>query len=275
MTLDRSPFEVAEASAQVLADLTGHDHHDVAVVLGSGWMPAADALGDSTSELEQGELGGFPPPTVAGHSGTVRSIAVGDHRVLVFLGRVHLYEGHSPAVVVHGIRTAAAAGCQTVVLTNAAGGINAEYGPGQLVLVRDHINLTGASPLSGPPPPLGRAGRFVDLTDLYSQRLRALAHLEDPSLAEGVYAALRGPHYETPSEVAMLRSLGTDLAGMSTALEAIAARHLGVEVMGLSLVTNVAAGLHEGPVAHDEVVAAGAAAAQRVGSFLSGLLHRL
>ncbi|MGH9294786.1 MAG: purine-nucleoside phosphorylase, partial [Acidimicrobiales bacterium] len=185
------------------------------------------------------------------------------------------YEGHSPDVVVHSVRTAAAAGCHTLVLTNAAGGINEAYRAGEAVLVRDHLNLTGTSPLTGPPPPPGMGARFVDLTDLYSSRLRALARAEDPQLAEGVYAALRGPHYETPAEVAMLRGLGTDLVGMSTALEAIAARHLGLEVLAVSLVTNAAAGLHEGPVNHEEVVATGAAAAGRVGALLAAVLQRL
>jgi purine-nucleoside phosphorylase len=193
----------------------------------------------------------------------------------VFLGRVHLYEGHSPATVVHGVRTAVAAGCRTIVLTNAAGGLRAENPVGRPVLIRDHLNLTGMSPLSGPPPPAGYHARFVDLTDLYSARLRALCLTEDPSLAEGVYAALLGPHYETPSEVAMLQGLGADLVGMSTALEAIAARHLGAEVLGVSLVTNLAAGLSHGGVAHEEVVATGAAAAGSVGALLAAILRRL
>ncbi|MGH9293367.1 MAG: purine-nucleoside phosphorylase [Acidimicrobiales bacterium] len=275
------PYAQAESSAAALARLTGRENHDVAVVLGSGWLPAADALAahvspnESPSDLKLDSLGGFPPPTVAGHAGRVRSAVVGEHRVVVFLGRVHLYEGHSPDVVVHSVRTAAAAGCHTLVLTNAAGGVNDDYRAGQAVLVRDHLNLTGASPLSGAPPPPGKGSRFVDLTDLYSSRLRALALAEDPELAEGVYAALRGPHYETPAEVAMLRGLGADLVGMSTALEAIAARHLGVEVLAVSLVTNVAAGLHEGPVSHEEVVATGTAAAGRVGALLAAVLQRL
>jgi purine-nucleoside phosphorylase len=269
------PFERATADAARLAVLTGQEHHDVAVVLGSGWSPAAEALGGDAVEVSVSDLGGFPAPTVAGHAGTVRSVEVHGHRVLVFLGRVHLYEGHQPDVVVHGVRTAVASGCRTVVLTNAAGGINPSYRVGQPVLIRDHLNLTATSPLSGPPPPPGYPARFVDLTDLYSGRLRQLAHDEDPTLAEGVYAALPGPHYETPSEVAMLRGLGADLVGMSTALEAIAARHLGAEVLGLSLVTNAAAGVDHGPVNHEEVLAAGADAAGSVGELLAAVLGRL
>jgi purine-nucleoside phosphorylase len=269
------PFALADAAAAVLADRTGRDRHDIAVVLGSGWLPAADAFGGDSVELPVTDLGGFPAPTVAGHAGQVRSLLVGRHRVLVFLGRVHLYEGNSPAAVVHGVRTAVASGCRIVVLTNAAGGINPDYRVGQPVLIRDHLNLTACSPLGGAHPPPGYQGRFVDLTDLYSPRLRDLARAEDPTLAEGVYAALPGPHYETPAEVAMLRGLGADLVGMSTVLEAIAVRHLGAEVLGVSLVTNVAAGLAHGPVSHEEVIAAGAAAAESVGTLLAALIDRL
>jgi purine-nucleoside phosphorylase len=269
------PFSEAEASARVLERITGRRQHDVAIVLGSGWLPAADALCPDDVDIPVTELGGFPAPTVAGHMGQMRSGEAGGRRLLVFLGRVHLYEGHSPATVVHAVRTAVLAGCGVVILTNAAGAINAAYRIGQPVLLQDHLNLTGASPLAGPPPPTGYPGRFVDLSNLYSPRLRALARAEDASLVEGVYAALRGPHYETPAEIVMLRGLGADLVGMSTALEAIAARHLEAEVLGLSLVTNVAAGLHEGPVNHEEVLAAGAAAAGRVGGLLAALLGRL
>lgn len=268
------PFEAASLAADRLRQLTGRASHDVAVVLGSGWLPAADALaGDrAVTEVSFADLGGFPRPTVAGHSGTVRSFEIAGQCVLCFLGRVHLYEGNSPESVVHGVRMAVEGGCRLVILTNAAGGLDPSYRVGQPVLIRDHLNLTGLSPLAGPPPPPGYAARFVDLTDLYSRRLRALARAEEPSLREGVYAALGGPHYETPAEVTMLRRLGADLVGMSTALEAIAARHLGAEVLGLSLVTNVAAGIsHEG-VNHEEVLAAGASAAGEVGELLARLI---
>src|SRR5205823_5380328 len=264
--------EAARDSAARLADLTGQPRHDVAVVLGSGWAPAADALGSTVAEVPLDALGGFPLTTVGGHSAAVRSVRAGDVRALVFLGRVHLYEGHDPATVVHGVRTAVAAGCQVVVLTNAAGGIREGYQVGQPVLIHDHLNLTGCSPLGGPPPPGGYPPRFTDLTDLYSARLRALAAAADAGLPEGVYAALPGPHYETPAEIRMLRTLGADLVGMSTVLEAIAARHLGAEVLAISLVSNLAAGLAPHGLDHAEVVAAGKAAAGRMGSLLAGLL---
>jgi purine-nucleoside phosphorylase len=270
------PFHQAESAARMLAARTGRDQHDVAVVLGSGWLPAADALcPHPDADLPVTDLVGFPAPTVVGHAGRVRSGTLGRQRLLIWLGRVHLYEGHSPATVVHAIRTVAAAGCRTVILTNAAGTINPTYRVGQPVLIRDHLNLTAASPLAGPPPPDPYPGRFVDLTDLYSARLRALAQEDHPGLLEGVYAGLRGPHYETPAEVTMLRGLGADLVGMSTVLEAIAARHLGVEVLGLSLVTNVAAGLQDEPVSHAEVLAAGAGSAAQVGALLAALVSRL
>jgi purine-nucleoside phosphorylase len=268
---DANPYAAAEASADRLAELTGQAAHDVAVVLGSGWAEAADALGTGT-EVPVGDLGGFPPPTVPGHAGVVRSIRIEELRVLVFLGRTHLYEGHPVATVVHGVRTAVISGCRAIVLTNASGGIREGYQVGQPVLISDHLNLTARSPLAGPPPPDGYPSRFTDLTDLYARRLRALARSADPPLAEGVYAALPGPHYETPAEIRMLRSLGADLVGMSTALEAIAARHLGAEVLAISLVTNLAAGLAPAGLDHAEVTAAGKAAAGRMGALLADIL---
>jgi purine-nucleoside phosphorylase len=273
------PYAAAAASAARLGELTGQPRHDVAVVLGSGWASAAAAIGTATAEVPVADLGGFPPPTVAGHAGVVRSVPVqgegeaGGVRALVFLGRAHLYEGHSPDTVVHGVRTAIAAGCRVVVLTNAAGGISG-YPVGQPVLLRDHLNLTGRSPLAGPPPPDGYPGRFADLTEAYSARLRGLAQQAGEDLPEGVYAGLPGPHYETPAEIRMLRLFGADLVGMSTVLEAIAARHLGAEVLGISLVTNPAAGLGEGDLNHAEVVAAGQAAADRMGALLAAVLPR-
>jgi purine-nucleoside phosphorylase len=254
-------------AAKALAELTGVDRHDVAVVLGSGWAPAADRLGAPDHEFEVTRLPGFPAPSVAGHSGRVRSVTVGGRRVLVFLGRTHLYEGRGVEPVVHGVRTACAAGCKVVVLTNAAGGLRAGYTIGQPVLIADHLNLTARSPLVG--------ARFVDLTDLYAARLRELARAAEPELAEGVYAALPGPHYETPAEIRMLRTLGADLVGMSTALEAIAARAEGAEVFGLSLVTNLAAGITGEPLDHAEVLAAGRAAATRMGDLLATLTARM
>ena len=256
----------AAAAAAAITAATGVDAHDVAVVLGSGWRPAADLIGEPAHEIAMADLPGFVPPAVPGHGGTIRSVPVGERRALVLLGRTHLYEGHGVEAVAHGVRTAAAAGCRTVVLTNAAGGIREGMRVGDPVLIADHLNLTGRSSLVGP--------RFTDLTDLYSPRLRALAREIDPSLAEGVYAGLPGPHFETPAEIRMLRALGADLVGMSTVLEAIAARAEGVEVFGLSLVTNLAAGMTGEPLDHHEVLAAGVASAGRMGELLRDLIAR-
>jgi purine-nucleoside phosphorylase len=258
---------VAARAAAALAVATGVPQHDVALVLGSGWVRAADALGKPEVELPVTELPGFLPPAVAGHAGRLRSVRVGEQRVLVLLGRTHLYEGRGVDPVVHGVRVAAAAGCRTVVLTNAAGGIREGLSVGQPVLISDHLNLTARSPLVG--------ARFVDLVDLYSARLRELVRAVDPSLEEGVYAAIPGPHYETGAEVRMLRGLGADLVGMSTALEAIAARAEGMQVLGISLVTNLAAGMTGQPLDHAEVLEAGAASASRVGALLAGVVGEL
>lgn len=261
------PPAAAAAAAQALRELTGVDRHDVALVLGSGWVPAADRLGRTVADLSVTDLPGFLPPAVQGHAGRVRSVQAGDVRALVFLGRSHFYEGRGVEPVVHAVRTAAAAGCRTVVLTNGCGGLDRSWSPGTAVLISDHINLTGASPLRG--------ATFIDLTDLYSTRLRELCHELDPSLPEGVYAQFRGPQYETPAEVRMAGILGASLVGMSTTLEAIAAREAGMEVLGLSLVTNLGAGLSGEPLDHHEVLAAGNAAAERMGTLLARLLERL
>jgi purine-nucleoside phosphorylase len=268
------PFALAEEAGAELARRLGAAP-EVAVVLGSGWKAAADALGDPETAFPMTSLPGFPEPTVAGHGGELWSFRLGGRKVLVLAGRAHLYEGRSPAQVVHAVRSVVIAGAKVVVLTNAAGGIEPAWRPGQVVLIRDHINLTGASPLSGAEPPPSYRSRFVDLTNLYDSNLREAARLVDGSLVEGVYAALRGPHYETPAEVALLRAAGADIVGMSTALEAIAARHLGALVVGLSLVTNLAAGVSPQPLDHAEVLAAGQAALPRLGRLLAGLLPRL
>jgi len=261
------PAAKAARAAAELARLTGVAAHDVAIVLGSGWVPAADAIGDASHEFAVTELPEFAPPSVAGHAGRVRSIPVGRRHVLVFLGRTHLYEGHGVASVVHGVRTAVAAGCNIVVLTNGCGGIRPDFAPGQPVLISDHLNLTAVSPLHG--------AIFVDLTDLYSERLRTIARSVDPTLPEGVYVQLPGPHYETPAEIRMLRTLGGDLVGMSTALEAIAARASGAEVLGLSLVTNLAAGISGQPLDHAEVLSTGRESASRMGELLRHLVEQL
>ena len=249
------PWGAATEAAAALAARTGVAVHDVAVVLGSGWAAAAAGLGEVVAELPATDLGA-PPSTVPGHEGVVRSVSRDGLRVLTFAGRAHPYEGHDLAVVVHPVRVAARAGCRAVVLTNAAGGIDATHRVGQVVVISDHLNLTGRSPLAGPPPPEGWAGRFVDLTDCYDPSWRSRLPAD---LVAGVYAGLPGPHYETPAEIRMLRTLGADLVGMSTVHEAIAARHAGLAVLGLSLVTNAAAGMAE-PLDHAEVVAAGRSA---------------
>ena len=259
-------LDLAERAAQELTAALGGDHQ-VAVVMGSGWAPAADAFGTAAASVAIGDLPGFAAPTAVGHGGQIRSVRVGDRKVLLFLGRTHLYEGRGVEPVVHGVRTAAAAGVRTVVLTNAAGGLRPDHRVGQPVVIADHLNLTARSPLVG--------ATFVDLTTLYSPRLRELARELDPSLTEGVYAALPGPHYETPAEIRMLRTLGADLVGMSTALEAIAARAAGLEVFGLSLVTNAAAGITGEALDGEEVIAAGKAAATGLGAFLVRLVERL
>jgi len=261
-----SPDALATAAAAALVERTGVAQHDVAVVLGSGWRPAADVIGEAEHEVPMPELPGFRAPTAVGHGGTIRSLKVGDNRVLVLLGRTHLYEGFGIDPVVHNVRTATAAGVRTVILTNAAGGLRRGMSVGQPVLISDHINMTARSPLVG--------ARFVDLTDLYSPRLRDVARGIRPDLEEGVYAAMPGPHFETPAEIRMLRTMGADLVGMSTVLEAIAIRAAGVEVFGLSLVTNLAAGMTGEPLNHQEVIEAGNAAAQRMGALLGELVAR-
>lgn len=277
MTAAPDPWALVAAAAAAIAERTGVARHDVLVVLGSGWTPAADRFGEVTAELSTHELPGFPAVGVAGHRGTLRSIrAEGGAQVLVLMGRVHAYEGHELHTVVHGVRAAVQAGCRTVVLTNAAGGVRRGLRVGQPVLIADHLNLTGRSPLTGPnaPDALGYP-RFVDMTEAYSRRLRDLARDVDPSLEEGVYAGMPGPQYETPAEIRMLQVVGADLVGMSTVHEAIAARHAGAEVLGLSLVSNPAAGLGDEVLDHQEVLAAGTAAAEAMGELLAKVVARL
>ncbi|RNL78591.1 purine-nucleoside phosphorylase [Nocardioides marmorisolisilvae] len=259
--------EQAAQAAAVLAEKTGVASHDIALVMGSGWLPAVDALGEAVAEISTTDLPGFAPPAVAGHAGKIRSVRSGEKNLLVFLGRTHYYEGLGVRAVVHGVRTAAAAGCGVVVLTNGCGGLKPTWTPGTPVLIRDHINLTATSPIEG--------ANFVDLTDLYSPRLRALCQEVEPGLDEGVYVQFPGPHYETPAEIGMVRAIGGELAGMSTTLEAIAAREAGMEVLGISLVTNLAAGMTGEPLNHAEVLEAGNAAATRMGELLSAIVPRI
>ena len=261
------PLTVAEDAAAELHRRTGFDRFDVAVVLGSGWKGAVERFGEPVADLASTDLPGFPASAVVGHTGRIQAFDRDGQRVLAFLGRTHLYEGHGVAAVAHGVRMAIAAGARIVVLTNASGAIDAELTPGEPVLIRDHISLTAVSPLAG--------AQFVDLTDLYSARLRAVAGEADPSLREGVYAHWRGPAFETPAEIRMLRTLGADLVGMSTVPEAVAAHALGAEVLAISLPTNWAAGITDQKLSHQEVIEMGEAVAPRCAALLSGILDRL
>jgi len=259
------PFAVAAAAAEDIARITGVEHHDIALTLGSGWGKAAELLGETTATFPATQVTGFSAPALAGHVGTLRSVVTPKgRRVLVIGARTHYYEGYGVRRVVHSVRTAAATGARTMVLTNGAGGIKHTWTPGRPVLISDHINLTGDSPLEG--------ATFIDLTDLYSLRLRDLARSIDPSLDEGVYCQFRGPQYETPAEVQMAKTIGGHIVGMSTALEAIAARQAGMEILGFSLITNMAAGIQTTPLSHQEVLDAGREAEPVISSLLARVI---
>ncbi|PTT17199.1 purine-nucleoside phosphorylase [Microbacterium sp. HMWF026] len=262
------PFEVAAAAAADIARLSGVEHHDIAVTLGSGWGRAAELIGEETASFPATEVVGFSKPALEGHVGTLRSVRTpGGKNVLVIGARTHYYENHGVRRVVHSVRTAAATGASTMILTNGAGGIRETWKPGQPVLISDHINLTADSPLEG--------ATFVDLTDLYSKRLRDIARQIDPTLDEGVYTQFRGPHYETPAEVQMAKTIGGHIVGMSTALEAIAARQAGMEILGFSLITNLAAGIQQTPLSHEEVLEAGREAEPVISALLARVIGAL
>ena len=267
--LTTGPFDLAAQAAEVIKAHSGIQTYDIALVLGSGWGGAADLIGETIDEIDAAQVPGFSAPAVAGHTATMRTIRIyGSDKVTLVLGsRTHYYEGKGVRAVAHGMRTAAALGCDQVVLTNGCGGLNVEWKPGQVVLISDHINLTAESPLEG--------ANFVDLTDLYSPRLRTLARTVDASLPEGVYVQFRGPHYETPAEVNMARVIGGNLVGMSTTLEAIAAREVGLEILGLSLMTNLAAGISPEPLSHEEVIEAGAVAGPRITRLLADVVQKM
>jgi purine-nucleoside phosphorylase len=245
---------------------------DVGLVLGSGLGGLADAVADATA-IPFEELPGWPVATAPGHAGRLLLGRLGGVPVVALQGRFHLYEGNDPGLVVQPVLLFRKLGASVAVLTNAAGGVNPRFGPGTLMVITDHLNLTGRSPLVGAnADELGP--RFTDLTDVWAPRLRERLHAagdaEGVQLDDGVYAGLLGPSYETPAEVRMLRTLGADAVGMSTVLEAIAARWVGLEVCGISLVTNSGAGYTGVPLSHDEVLAAGADAGPR----LARVLHR-
>jgi len=257
-------YNVARQAATAITDGADVSGVDVAFVLGSGWARGADRLGHVLARLDLDALPGFSRPVVAGHGGeAILTRLDSGMTALVLTGRTHLYEGRGVDAVVHGVRTSAALGVSTIVLTNGCGGLDPSWQPGQVVVIKDHINLTGATPLVGP--------RFVDLSDAYPAALRARVHDAVPGLPEGVYAQFRGPSYETPAEVRMAGVMGASLVGMSTALETIAAREAGLAVLGLSLVTNLAAGISSEPLDHLDVVAAGEAAGPRLAELLHGI----
>jgi purine-nucleoside phosphorylase len=265
---DGATAVLASKSAEAIRALSGVDAYDVALTQGSGWAKAADLLGEIIIDIPANQVPGFESSIIPGHTGLIRSILLPNGKHALILGnRTHLYEGKGVRAVVHSVRTAAAAGARVMVLTNGAGGIKESWSPGQPVLISDHINLTAHSPLEG--------ATFIDLTDLYSQRLRDLARKVDPTLDEGVYVQFRGPHYETPAEVQMAKMMGGDIVGMSTALEAIAAREAGMEVLGLSLITNLAAGISPHPLSHQEVIDAGKAAEPVLSRLLADIVHTI
>jgi purine-nucleoside phosphorylase len=264
---NHAAFEQARQAAAAIREASAVAEHDLAIVLGSGWASAAEALGPAQWEVSTADLPHFSPSSVPGHGGSVRSINRADRHVLVFMGRTHLYENHGATAVAHPVRTAAASGCRSIIFTNGSGSLNPSWLPGTPVLISDHINFTAESPLLGP--------SFVDVTDLYSPSLRRLCTTIDPELDEGVYIQFRGPSYETPAEIRMARAMGADLVGMSTALEAIAARHAGMEILGISLVTNLAAGMTGEALNHQEVLDNGTMSAHRIGNLLAAIVDTL
>ncbi|MBT8165737.1 MAG: purine-nucleoside phosphorylase [Acidimicrobiia bacterium] len=270
-------YQELQAAAALIAERTGRATHQAALVLGSGLSDFAATL-PGAIEIPYEDLPGFPVPRVTGHAGSLYSAEVGDGAALVFAGRVHYYEGWPLEKVVAGVRTAVMAGAGIVVLTNAAGGVNPDFAPGDLVLISDHLNLTASNPLMGTND--DRLGtRFPDLTDLYSSDLRTLTKgVGDEcgvELKEGIYAWLTGPSYESPAEIQMVSRMGGDLVGMSTVPEAIAVRHMGAKVMGISLCTNLAAGISATPLSHDEVKEVAGLAHDKFTRLLHELLPRL
>lgn len=257
---------------QTIAEATGRARHKVAIALGSG-LGGPDGLPVGGDPIPYTEITGMPTSTVPGHEGALYAGEVGSVSVLLFSGRVHLYEGHDARTVTRWVSLAVEAGCDTIILTNASGGIRPDLEVGAPYLISDHLNLTGTSPLTGLHDE--RGPRFPSMVDVYDPRLRALAREVDPKLREGVYAGLLGPAYETPAEVRMLSGLGADFVGMSTVLEAMMARYLGARVLGVSVVTNLAAGLTDEEPTHEEVQRIGKQASVRLQRLLGEVLQRL
>ncbi len=275
--MDTTLYDRLQTSAAALAEATGSPRHDIVMVLGSGLGAYADRFENVTS-VPYSELPGFPIPRATGHAGTAHSVDMGDRQVLIYAGRAHAYEGYDLDAVTFAVRTAVTAGCQTVVLSNAAGGCGDGIGPGDLVALSDHINLAGLSPLRGPNDE--RIGpRFPDMTDTYTPELRqlALAAANEVGVAmkQGVYAWFQGPMFETPAEIDMAQNMGADLVGMSTVPEAIAARHMGADLLAISLCANLAAGRAGHRLTAEEVVEEGALAADKFGRLLDTVLPRI
>jgi purine-nucleoside phosphorylase len=249
----------------------------IGVVLGSGLGAFADSL-ENRVETPYAQIPGWPPSTALGHAGKLVEGRIGDREVIVLAGRAHLYEGYTPQQVTFGVRELQRRGVQSVILTNAAGSINVEYKPGDLVLISDHINLLGVNPLTGPnDEALGP--RFPDMSEAYSEEYRDIARLAGESLgialAEGVYAGVPGPSYETPAEIRYLRAIGADLVGMSTVPETIAANHMGMKVLAISCVTNMAAGVLPHKLDHKEVLETGARVRDTLAALLQAVIARL
>lgn len=263
----------AAHAAAAIRERADVGHPSFALVLGSGLGSVVDRVA-ATGTLAYRDIPGFVAPGIAGHAGRCVAGTLGGATVLVFAGRFHVYEGHSARMAAFPVRVAAALGARTIVATNAAGGLNPDLTPGELVIVSDQLNLTGQNPLAGPVEPGDT--RFPDMSAAYSPRLRALlARAGGGALRSGVYAGLLGPSYETPAEVRMLRALGADMVGMSTVGEAIVAAALGLEFAAISLVTNPAAGTTAAPVSHAEVIEAGTAAAARLGDLIEAFARLL
>ena len=267
--------EVEEAAAYIRACVP--QIPDVAVVLGSGLGAFADRL-DGTTKLAYTDIPHWPASRVIGHAGTFFAGRAAGRRAAVLAGRAHFYEGHSLETVTFGVRVLGRLGVKMLVLTNAAGGINASFMPGTLMVIDDHINLMGSNPLIGPNETRFGA-RFPDMTEVYSARLRRIADESaaalDMVLAHGIYAACHGPSYETPAEVRYLRLIGADAVGMSTVPEAIVARHMGIEVLGLSCITNFAAGVLPQPLNHDEVLETARRVRDRFIALLNTIVSRI
>lgn len=263
-------------AADAVAARLGARAPRVALVLGSGLGVLADRVADAV-RVPYADIPGFPAPGVAGHAGELVAGTLGGVPVVAQSGRFHLYEGHAPETAALPVRVFARLGVRTLIVTNAAGGIRRTFGPGTLMLITDHLNLTGRNPLAG--PAVGGEERFPDLTEAYDPSLRRLARATAErlgiALAEGVYAGLLGPSYETPAEIRMLERLGADAVGMSTVLEVIAARARGLACLGFSTVTNLAAGLGGKALSHAEVLEVGRAAGERLGTLVTGIVASL